>query len=243
MKIAYTFGGHLRTFKQNQTLIPNLMGPNPGDIFVYTYARHNVTGSQWHGDRGNVERVTSVDDLQWIRDRFAGFRGAEVSQKTCGSQGWPADVERMGFRDGWCEVQRMRRFYEGATGTSYDLVFNCRWDLYLAEPIVFPAVLEPDTVYGGLNPHQLSRGFDGEVFLYGRPDVMDRLLTPAIPDYLRSLIPAYGFNGESLVTAWRKNLDLRYVPHPVGYGLLRSSGDIHWVCRPGLAGNRRIWPR
>ncbi len=38
MRIAYLFNGHLRTFRDNASIVPTLIDRHPGDVFCQTFA-------------------------------------------------------------------------------------------------------------------------------------------------------------------------------------------------------------
>ncbi len=223
MKIAYCFSGHLRTFRQNTNLLTTMMDRYPGDIFVYTYGRHNA-GTGWSGQTEGKELETTAADIQWIRDTYPGVVDVYVNPAPDGNSTLPPGLNKMGFRVSLAGVHAMRNAYEQRTQTRYDLVFGARFDLVFGEPIVLPDPPEPDVAYGGYNLTQIEAGLDAEVFVYGRPDVMDRLFLPAIPPEEVAKIPEYGFVGEALFTSIRRARGLQYKTHRLPYFLLRESG-------------------
>ncbi len=218
MKIAYCFSGHLRTGRNNPSLVQYLLGPNPGDVFIHTFRTRGNPGPQWHKDWQDSEELTA-DDLNWIEDTYKPL-ALEVSPHSCGAEHLPPEVNKMGFRVSQARVQEMRAAYG-----DYDVVFHARFDLMLHAPFVFPKV-KPNTLYGGSNGGQHKLGLDGEVFLFGTPEVMTAMSIPAVPPEFHSQVAGWECHGERLVTAIRKGLGFDYVPVPLRYGLLRSDGRV-----------------
>lgn len=229
MKIAYLITGHLRTGQQNDSLVRRLIGPNPGDVYVHTYAYRNGSAGRWHPDNtGDGQRLTKHEE-RWIQDTYKPV-DLLVEPLTCGADYLPPRHRTMGQRYGVAAAQGMLR----DSGKHYDIVFHARFDLFLFDPFAFPAEIHGGTIYGGRNPVQLGFGRDGEVFVFGSPGAMRAVNGEAVPAAYDELAQRVGFCGEELFTHIRKAAGLNYEPVDVPYGLLRSDG-ISMVNKRGEA--------
>lgn len=220
MRIAYHLAGHLRSFRENQALVENLLKPNPGDVFVHIYSRHNVRGT-WHGDVAGADDVTSPDDVAYIAENYPGIRSLVVDPATGGHEYAPPSFRAgASARHHFAKAAEARHAYEKERGVSYDLVFHARFDLYVQEPVTLPRPV-PGTVYGS---HAKPNGVDGDVFMFGTPVDMDRLTLPPFPDEAEQVASSSGMEGEQVTTSIRKRLGLEYAIFPMKHGLMRSFG-------------------
>ncbi len=150
----------------------------------------------------------------------------EVSTIACGADALAPHHSGVGFRWSKQRACEMRRERERESGQRYDIVFLAHYDLGSHVPFAFPEVIRPDTLYGGYNANQERQGCDGDVFLYGTPEVIDACMIPAVPSELDDLAASVGFHGERLVTEVRKLRGYRYEPHMIRHFLYRSGGAI-----------------
>lgn len=227
MRIAYTFYGHPRTFRQNTSLLPMLLDRYPGDVFIHIFPTKDLGPHQvaWHPDRaGSAEPVTAQDVL-WIRHLYPRIVAFGIDQKPDSTHYVPEYAAKFGGRYSGAEVQKLRRAHEVATGKPYDIVFRLRFDLVFLEPFIMPATIDTKTLYGAYNLNAISRGVDDDLFNYGSPEVIDGVFGEAFPESERENIPGYGFVGEALVTSIRKNRGFKYENHSrMDCALLRSTG-------------------
>lgn len=226
MKIAYVFTGHLRTFRQNSSIVPMLLERHPGDVFLQTFSTRNFDGNKWHRDHAGAGELVTQDDLDWLSSTYPGVVVASVTTATSGADLLAPEHAGMGFRvarELGCQV---RREYENATGKQYDLVFLARYDLGFREPVTLPDQVDPYTLYGGYNANQERQGNDGEVFVYGSPHVIDSVMCPAIPHMFAEQVPEMGYVGEKLMTLVRKSLAFDYEPHRVRHFLYRDQWQM-----------------
>lgn len=226
MKIAFVFAGHLRSFKENNSLVRNLIEPNGGDVFVHTFSKRNVRGLKWHNDEAWVDENVTDADLNWIQDNIPGVISIVRDVRTCGADALPDEHKKMGFRESWRLAHFTRRFHEQEENKKYDVVFNARWDLVLDEPLYLPYEIRPNTFYGSYNLTSIEKGIDGEVFAYGSPEVMNAMYAEAVPEQLASKVASFDYEGERLVTEVRKSLGIEYVTHRHPCYLLRSGGTL-----------------
>lgn len=226
MKIAYLFHGHLRTFRDNKTIVPMLLEPNPGDVFINTFSWRNFAGNKWHTDHAGCADRTTQEDIEWLRGFYPGVVSTRVIDAACGGDLLAPQHRAMGFRVAKEDVCDQRQEYEAFTGVRYDVVFLARYDLGFEEPFSFPDTIDPNTLYGGHNANQVRMGMDGEVFLYGAPAVVDACVTPAIPPELADKVEGWGLHGEQLMTAARKLRGYAYKGHDIGHFLYRSGGGF-----------------
>ncbi len=226
-RIAYCFYGHPRTFRDNTSLIPNLLERYPGDIFIHIYPMKDLGSHQqaWHPDRAGSDVKLTPEDLQWIRETYPGIVTFQVDSKNYSSDYIPPFAAKFGGRHSGACVQGLRRGYEDEHGFKYDIVFRMRFDLVLQEPFVLPAKIDENTLYGAYNLTAIENKVDDDLFNYGSSRVMDAVFGVAIPPAEEHKIPGYGFQGEALVTSIRKSAGLKYESHaPMKCGLLRSTG-------------------
>lgn len=224
--IAYCFLGHLRTFREHNTLMTNLIGPNPGDVFMHTYSRLNAPTPLWHGNNKGCDVKVTAADIDWIRQRYPVV-AAELDPAADGSVYAPSAWKRCGGRWSVCRVNELRRRHEEQLGRRYDIVFLARFDLMLLKPttLVLP---EPQTVYGSHDKLGMDgqTRLDGDVFLYGSSDAITALTTEPFPPAFAAAAEAGGFEGERVGTAMRKAAGLQYRVHRVRHGLLRPGGSF-----------------
>ncbi len=224
MKVAILFHGHLRSFRDNDTIVPMLLDQYPdADVFAQTFCVRNFRGNKWHTDDGGADEPVTMDDVRLLFDRFR-LKGLNESYFKSGGEALPPAYAAMGFRWAKEKACTMLHDYEKKHGTKYDVVFLARYDLGFNEPFRFPDVIEPNTLYGGYNRNQEQRGYDGEVFLYGSPEVIDKCVIPAVPKGLESLVVSSGFHGEQVMTAARKLAGVEYKAHRIPHFLYRSDG-------------------
>lgn len=229
MKVAHQVCGHLRTFRENTTIVPNLLEAVPGDVFVSTFAVRNFAGNKWHLDEGGAGDVVTDDDVAWIKSNWPNVVDVWVSPLASGGEGMPPDLAAMGFRKAralGCDLRRMHRLTLSKMWQDYDVVIVSRPDLGLRQPLALPDIIAPNTLYGGYNANQERQGCDGEVFVYGRPEVIDAAFLPAIPGGFSGLASELGYHGEKLSTEIRKAAGLAYAPHRIPHFLYRSGGAI-----------------
>lgn len=223
MKIAILFNGHLRTFRDNTTIENHLIRQYPdADVFCQTFQVRNLAGNKWHTDEGGAGEPVTDDDIDYL-GKWQPV-ATEVSPINSGADALPTHLAGVGFRWSKQRVCEMRQRYERAAGIKYDVVFIARYDLGLREPFVFPDKIEPDTLYGGYNRNQEQNGCDGDVFLYGTPEVIDACMIPAVPHELDALAFSVGFHGERLVTEARKLRGYKYAAHRTPHFLYRTGG-------------------
>ncbi len=227
MKTAMTFYGHARTFRENTSLIPNLIERYPGDIFIHIYPTKDLAPDQvaWHDDRAGSGVWLTEEDRDWICDTYPNIKAFVVDPLPNSTYYVPSYAAKFGGRDSGAKVQALRRAYEQSTGTKYDIVFRVRFDLVFLEPFVMPETIDENTLYGAYNLTALERGVDDDLFNYGSPRVIDGCFGEAFPASEVANIPGYGFVGEALVTSIRKSRGFDYKSHaPMKCGLLRSTG-------------------
>ncbi len=227
MKIAFAFYGHPRTFRENTTLIPNLIERYPGDIFIHIYPTRDLSADQvaWHADRAGSGVWLTDDDKQWIRDTYPNIKAFVVDPLPNSTYYVPSYAAKFGGRDSGAKVQALRRAYEQSRGTKYDVVFRMRFDLVLLEPFVLPETIDDNTLYGAYNLTAIENNVDDDLFNYGNPRVIDGVFGEAFPPEEALKITGYGFQGEALVTSIRKARGFDYKSHvPMKCGLLRSTG-------------------
>lgn len=226
MKIAYCFAGHLRTGRDNPSVLKYLMEPNPGDVFIHTYGVRDLPKDTpaWHSDRAGAGEPLSDDDVSWIKQTYKPV-ALRIDEQPHGGVYMPKGCEIMGVRYSYGRSNELRRTYEQESGAKYDVVFLARFDLLLFEPFKFPEI-EPNVLYGSYNLNMIERGFDGDVFTYASPEVTNKMVDPIIPDAEIDKIPSYGLMGEMLTTSIRKSHGFEYKPHRVPLGLLRSNGPM-----------------
>lgn len=224
MRIAYAVAGHLRRFRDNWTIVKNLLDKNPGDLFVHTFPVLNVPDRSpcWHSDRHGNDTRLNHRDIADLFTMYPSIKALEIDSQECGADHLRPELQGMGFRWSWCRANELVRTYQLANGFQYDCVFNLRLDLWLHEPmeLQYPKAA---TVYGSGNKNQEEQGNDGDVWLYGAPGVMQLMhVSPTAP--FSDAVPSWGLVGERLVTAIRKRNNFSYEPHRVRCALLRSNG-------------------
>ncbi len=222
MRIAYCFLGHLRGYRRNNTLLANLIERNAHlgeyDVFVHTYRTRNSPAPLWHPDNGGCDvPVTEIDEA-WIRNRYPNVRVFEIDSARGGDEHFAPVYAKIGGRWTAARVTELRQLWCKENGVTHDLVVR--------DPVDLPQEPAPLTVYGGYNRNAERRGLDGDIFVYGRPEVMDAYLVPAIPKGQEELIWGYGFTGEHLSTAIRKSFGWNYVPQYYKMALLRTDGAM-----------------
>ncbi len=226
-RVAYTFYGHARTFRDNVSLLPNLIRRYPGDIFIHIYPMRDLGPHQqaWHSDRSGEDDRLTDGDLAWIRQTYPNIVSFVVDPKDYSTEYIPPFAQKFGGRHSGACVQAQRREYEALKRFKYDIVFRMRFDLVLEEPFVLPAKIDDNTLYGAYNLTAIENGVDDDLFNYGSGRVIDGVFGVAIPPEEERLIPGYGFQGEALVTSIRKRAGFSYASHaPIKCGLLRSTG-------------------
>ncbi len=231
MRLAYCFFGHLRCYQRNDTLIVNLIERNAHlgefDVFVHTYRTRNSPAPLWHPDNvGYDVPVTAVDET-WIRERYPNVRVFEIDSARGGDEHFAPAYAKVGGRWTASRVTELRQLWCTENGVTHDLVVYPRFDLLLCDPVDLPPDPAPRTIYGGYNRNAERRGLDSDIFVYGRPEVLDAYLVPAIPKDQEELIWGYGFTGERLSTAHRKALGFSHVPQRYKMALLRTNGPMH----------------
>ncbi len=227
-RVAFCFYGHPRTFRDNVSLVPNLLERYPGDVFVHIYPMLDLGPHQqaWHVDRAGTEgeRITEAD-IAWLHMTYPGIVRFEVDPQDYSTAYIPPFAQKFGGRHSGAEVQKLRREHEKANGFKYDIVFRVRFDLVFNEPFVLPADFDAKTLYGAYNLTAIENGVDDDLFNYGSPEVIDGVFGTAIPAEEEALIAGFGFQGEALVTSIRKRAGFKYANHaPMKCGLLRSTG-------------------
>lgn len=229
MKLAILFNGHLRTWRNNDTIVDRLVRQYPdADVFCQTFRVRNLVGNKWHQDEGEAGQPVVNDD---IFDIIKWLQPVHLCVSPCdsGADMLPLEFAGVGFRWSKQRVCEIRQDFETRRNVRYDCVFIARYDLGFDEPVILPETLDPETVYGGYNANQERQGNDGEVFVYGAPQVIDALMCPAVRPELASEVPAMGFIGETLVTKTRKLLGLKYQPHKIKHFLYRTGGERLYI--------------
>lgn len=229
MRIACCFSGHLRSFRQNTTLKAMLFDVNPPmAVFIHTYSRHNFTGKKWHSDDSDSSEPTTDKDIQWLHDAYPGIDPERSGIDVCeaGYEHMPAHLQNCGFRDTRAAVNELRQMYEQRTGKTYDLVCMMRFDIGLREPLIFPKVIAPNTLYAAYNYNMVRQGLDSDTITYGTPAVIDAINIPAVPEELADSIKPDEWCGEKLCTAVRKLRGIEYKTHKVKHFFYRATGTL-----------------
>ena len=231
MKIAYCFCGHLRTGRKNLSLIDNLIGPYPGDVFIHTYPLRDAAKSEplWHPDRAGADEDLSEDDIQWIKDTYKP-KALHIDEQKSAQFYMPPGCSKMAGRRSVFAAHELRRQHEvhpdGGMTEPYDVVFHVRFDLMMLEPFKMPEVIQPNTIYSGNNLNYAEQGYDADIWWFAKPDAMDKVTSPMIPHEELELIPSYGAIGEMFFTSVRRRANLNYIPVVMKYDLLRSFGPL-----------------
>lgn len=232
MKIAYCFGGHLRTFNENALLPLHLIRSNPGDIFIHTYSWRNTPAPLWHGDNtGAQDRVTAAD-LHLIRCNYPNIRGLLVDDLHGGEERAPPAWQKLCGRYTVGMVHELRCLWERNTGTKYDLVFCARFDLLPMETVTLP-MPKPGVLYGSHQKWHEGQPINGDVFAFGTPEVITALALPMWPEKYEKLMGQVGFYGERTMTQMSRDLGFSYEVFPMKHGLLRSGGRVQHVSNEG----------
>ena len=226
-RYSFCFYGHARTFRDNESLVHNLLNRYPGDTFIHIYPMKDIGPDQqcWHPDRAGQGDLISALDQKWICDTYPNIVDFQIDPLPYSTHYIPAYAQKFGGRHSGSVVQRMRREHAAKIGVAYDVVFRLRFDLVLLEPFVMPTSIDTNTLYGAYNLTAIEKGVDDDLFNYGAPRVIDGCFGTPIPENEIAKIPDYGFVGEALVTSIRKDHKFNYASHaPMKCGLLRSTG-------------------
>lgn len=229
MRTAYLFSGHLRTFRDNNTLRPLFFDVNPpADCFVHTYRDRNFSGKKWHPDDGGASQAVDLSDVEWLIERYPGIaRGRfHTDQISAGYEAMPEHLHNCGFRHTRQLVNEIRLAYEERYGFKYDLVVMLRFDIGLREPFILPEKIEPNTIYAAYNANMARKGLDSDTITYGHPDAIDALNIPAVPPEFVDSIDPNEWCGEKLCTAVRMSRGLKYQTHPLKHFFYRSGGVV-----------------
>lgn len=222
MKIAYCFHGHLRTGRKNLSLVEHLIGPNPGDVFIHTFAIRDASHSEplWHQDRAGADEPLSGDDVGWIRETYNPKR--LILDATSARSHMPAGCEKMA---GGYSLEQSH-LLRSESKKKYDVVFCARFDLMLFEPFEFPEDFDKNTYYSGHNLNMHEKGLDDAVFFFGSPNVIGKMSSPMVHDVEMPTATTCEYQGESLFTERRKRFGFDYESLKIRYDLLRSFGPL-----------------
>ncbi len=219
--------GHPRTFRQNTSLVTNLLDRYPGDMFVHLFPMHDLGPHQvaWHPDRAGSAQPVTEDDVRWIYATYPRIKKFELAAHPYSTYYVPEVASKFGGRYSGARAQSLRREFERDWFVEYDIVFRLRFDLVFNEPFVMPEKIDPGTLYGAYNLTAIENCVDDDLFNYGSPHVIDSVFGEAFPDRELANMEGYGFQGEALVTSIRKFHGFKYASHaPMKCGLLRSTG-------------------
>jgi hypothetical protein len=186
MKLAVCFSGMTRLWREVYSSHQrHLLVKHDADVFIHTWnkktevilAGKTITSEE---DADAADVVDAYKPKAWAMDTL-GFRD-DLRKPDVGR--W-ADVEKTSLRPMWFSVMRadkLRRQYQQATGTRYDLVLRARLDLefYDERPLELHRA-NPDAVHVS----QVREKWCNDQFAYGGPDVMERYcnLFPQIDHY------------------------------------------------------------
>lgn len=225
MKIAFLIHGHLRTYRDNDSIVPMLLARYPSaDVFLQTFAWRNFAGNKWHADEFGADEQVTHKDMAWLASAYPNVVASTITDARSGGELLAPQHAKMGFRVAREVACKQRQDYECLSGKQYDLVFMTRYDVGFREPVVLPETIDQNTLYGGYNANQAQHGRDGEVFVYGAPHVIDACMMPAVPPELAGTVEGVGYLGEWLMTETRKLRGFAYQAHRVPHFFYRSRG-------------------
>ena len=231
MKIAYCFSGYMRRFWTNPTLVQNVIGRAPGDLFIHTWNTLNYGGATWHGDTGLSNMAVDDVVLSFLRQQYGpatrlmveappAFPPELMPVIQARYSTWRANALKT-------EVERERRF-------TYDLVVNLRFDLLVHEPFTFPRA-NLDRLHGLSNANCVSQGLCCDILNFGSSRVMDVVaeLYTAIRDGV--VMEPNANSGERFLTKWCAANNVPFTYTTVRSSIVRTDGSLLEIPLPRAA--------
>lgn len=174
MRIAYCFGGHVRTFEQCwPTFQKHIYSKAPGDIFFHTWNERTSTGPSWWKPEGSEKQPLPRDELLKLVNPKAFMIEESRSLVPIKANHW---VKQSGWSCKNAYEAGIKSFTMARQYDKYDIFFIMRFDLFLQGDINLQQLEDKEYLYTAKHPHFNNQGCYSDVFTHGTEDFTEKRL-------------------------------------------------------------------